>query len=156
RLLQMPRAEESPPGRSELCTRTGGLDQDRLRHILVEILHHGPGRILIRHCNDRTGVEREAGFEDRPIARAAAQVAGYAELQPLFCRAPLCFEQACKRHHKSCCAKAALRSMVLNERLLNGMEAPISRKAFHSHYMFAIQLVKKLNAGVDCFITEMV
>src|SRR5262249_39821977 len=61
-----------------------------------------------------------------------------------------------QRHDKARRAVAALRAMVFHERLLHRMQSAVAPETFDGHHMFAIELVEKLDAGVDGLVAEII
>src|SRR5258708_7104009 len=108
-------------------------------------------------CHSHHGyrVERETSFENGKVARATAQIASESQLQvfPLDDRAFLA--QTGEGHHKTWRAIAALRTVVLDERLLHGMQSRIAEEAFGGHDMLASERVENRDAGIDRSVTEL-
>jgi hypothetical protein len=102
------------------------------------------------------GRQREhalAGIEDRPVAGAAAQVAGQVVGQ-LGARRPraglaMAFVDGGHRHRESGCAEAALRAVAIDQRLLNRVQRIRRAEVLDRQQGLAIDRGQEADAGID-------
>src|SRR5947207_956643 len=95
-------------------------------------------------------VHPASGIDDRTITGAAAEIARE-RVVDVAARWPVRrLVQREQRHHKAGCAKAALRAMAVDERLLDRMQrAIIASQALDGDQLLAVERRDKLNARID-------
>ena len=122
----------------------------------------GRGGRIDRQPLDRQLEHALAGIEDRPVAGAAAQVAGQISSASC-CRVgfvPLAGKAlvACRqRHHEARRAEAALRAVAVDHRLLHRVQRVAAGVAhvFHREQRLAVQRGQEADAGVDALQLEL-
>ena len=112
-------------------------------------------RAIERHAWMAGFVEHaQGGFDDRPVAGAAAQVAGERLVDLVAARqarpSGLVLVERPQGHHEARRAEAALRAVAIDHRLLDGVQRAIwLAQVFHGIEGAAVEGGQELDAGVD-------
>ena len=90
------------------------------------------------------------GVDDRPVAGAAAQVAGQRVVDGLARRRVRALVEPEQAHREARRAEAALRGMALDQRLLHRVQAPVGRgERLDGEHRLAVERRQRPDAGVD-------
>src|SRR4051794_17721616 len=112
----------------------------------MQLLAHRSSALSLRH---RAGGYRRYCLDDFPVTGAAAQIArdGMADLR--FARPRILVEQRLGGEHNAWCAEAALRTAMLDERLLQRMQFAAGGKPLDRRDAAARHLDSQNQARVD-------
>ena len=97
---------------------------------------------------------RRAGIDDRPIAGAAAEIAGDPVVDVVARSSGLrsAADTARTGHDEAGRAEAALRAVMVDHRLLHRMQVPSPREIFHRETSPPSSLAEQQDAGIDRLI----
>jgi hypothetical protein len=107
-------------------------------------------------CRTRRRVHRPGGRDDRPVAGAAAEIAGERVVDPRPARrARLLVVEGRQGHHEARRAEAALRAVVLDHRLLDRVERAVrALEVLDGQELAAVQRRHEADAGIDRAVAQ--
>ena len=103
---------------------------------------------MASNLSGRSGA-RQRGVNDRPVAGAAAEIARELIVDPVTIDGAALLAHGEERHDDAGRAEAALRAVVIDHRLLNGVKRGPVRQIFDGQDLGAVRHAQEGDAGID-------